>query len=134
MRNWYDWNNSNWGTKWNAVCEEFEDYHIKNNEYPEVRYELRTAWAFPSPVIECMINKYPNLGFIITGEEESQAYGVHIDSVLDIWDEEEPLMIDENNDREVYWGREDVKWHYLDDDTEVPNQDDFYPFYKYSWS
>lgn len=132
--NWYDWNNQNWGTKWNVVCDEFEDYDLENSDIPEVRYDLRTAWAFPSSVIEKMIEDYSNLSFLIVGEEESNAYGVHINTELNIWEEEEPLMIDECNDREVYWENEDTMWHYMDDDSVVPDQSDFYPLHKYSWT
>lgn len=131
---WYSWNNQNWGTKWNAVCDDFEDYDLESSDIPEVRYDLRTAWAFPSPVIEKMIEDYSNLSFLIVGEEESNVYGVHINTELNIWEEEEPAMIDEYSDREVYWESEDNMWHYMDDDSLVPDQDDFYPFHKYSWS
>ena len=132
--NWYHWNNQNWGTKWNVVCDEFEHYDLENSGIPKIRYDLRTAWAFPSPVIEKMLGKYPHLDFVITGEEESNAYGVYIDSTKDIWYEEEPDLVDEKNNREVYWSSDDKCWLYLDDDTEVPNSEDFYPITKYSWS
>lgn len=134
---WYGWNNQNWGTKWNAVCDDFEDHHLVNNEYPEVSYHLRTAWAFPSVVMDKMLNMYPNLGFIITGEEESNSYGVYVDSVLDIWKEEEPIFVDEaDDDREVYFNNnnEEYLWRYKDNDELVPDQDDFYPMSKFSWT
>jgi len=131
---WYNWNNSNWGTKWNAVVDEVIDFDFYHSENPEIIYDMRTAWAFPSPVIEKMLEKYSNLDFIITGEEESNAYGIYIDSANRIWSEEEPDLVDEENNREVYWSSDSSSWLYLDDDTEVPDSEDFYPVTRYSWS
>lgn len=129
LPNWYTWNNANWGTKWNAVCDDFEQY-----DYPSVTYNLRTAWAFPNEVIAKMIDMYsPKLAFIITGEEESNAYGVHVDSVLDIWEEEEPIMVDDMNDKEVFYETDTDLWRYVEDNEIVEDQDDFYPMAKYSW-
>jgi len=128
--NWYDWNNANWGTKWNAVCDDFDEH-----DYPSATYYLRTAWAFPNEVIEKMLEMYStNLSFIITGEEESNIYGVHIDTVLDIWEEEEPIAVDEHTDKSVWWDATTDKWRYDEDSSEVPDSDDFFPFYKYPWN
>lgn len=127
--NWYDWNNANWGTKWNAHCDFLDDSHDDS-----ITYNLSTAWAFPSPVIQAMIDKYPNLQFLIEGEEESLEYGVYVDSANEIWEEEEPMHWDEDEEREVYWSNDCNAWCYMDDDTEVADQEDFYPVSKYSWS
>lgn len=129
--NWYDWNNANWGTKWNAVCD--DEMAISVDGFPfEHEYNLRTAWAFPNPVIEAMIKKYPNLDFTITGEEESGMYGVFVETSQEVWLEEEPCQVDEHTNREVYW--DNGIWKYEDDNTEVPDQEDFYSMNKYSWS
>ena len=133
LPNWYTWNNQNWGTKWNAVCD--DEVAIIVDGFPvEYEYSLRTAWAFPWPVIEKMIEMYPNLDFNIVGEEESNAYGVYICSSEEIWEEEEPNFVDELNNREVYYDYEVHLWKYLDNDEEVEDQEDFYPMTKYSWS
>lgn len=131
--NWYDWNNSNWGTKWNGVCDDFDEVTVNGFPY-EATYYLRTAWALPNPVIHKMIEMYPNLDFEIEGEEESSAYGVYIVSSEEIWEEEEPILIDEMNGREVYYERDTDNWLYMDDDTMVEDSDDFHPMNKYSWS
>jgi hypothetical protein len=94
---------------------------------------MRTAWADPRPIIVKMIEKYPYLDFEIQGEEESNAYGIHVSSSEDVFLEEEPTLIDEMNGREVYWESEDNRWYYMDNDEFVPDQDDFYPINKYSW-
>jgi hypothetical protein len=133
LPNWYTWNNANWGTKWNAVCDDFDEVTVNGFPY-EAIYDLRTAWAFPNPVIEKMIEMYPNLDFEIEGEEESSSYGVYIVSSEEIWNEEEPTLIDEMNGREVYYDRDNDWWAYMDDDTMVEDSDAFWPINQYSWS
>jgi len=81
-----------------------------------------------------MIEMYPNLDFTIVGEEESGAYGVYIDSSQGIWDEEEPVLIDEENNKVVFWDKDTDLWRYVDDNTEVPDNDMFWPTNSYSWS
>ncbi len=97
---------------------------------------MSTAWAFPSPVIEEMIEKYPHLSFDIEGEEESQSYGVHIkyDNGNVQWLEEEGKLYDEHNNREVYYDNEKHLWRYFDNDFALEDSDDFYPSTRYTWS
>ena len=116
-----------------AVCD--DEMGISVDGFPfEHEYNLRTAWAFPSPVISKMIDMYPNLDFAIVGEEESNSYGVYIESSTEIWNEEEPEFVDEYNNREVYYDSDVHLWKYMDNDDEVEDSDDFYPMTKYSWS
>ncbi len=134
--NWYQWNNHHWGTKWNANNEDDVQVYM-NGSMSFATYRLATAWALPSPVICAMIDKYPNLNFLIEGEEESGEYGVYIDSSKDVWLKEEPIEVDPNNYREIYYKKQDDLMHYpyyKDDDTLVPDPEDFYPIYKFSWS
>ena len=130
LPNWYTWNTSNWGTKWNAACDNFHMVSVDGFPY-EATYDLRTAWAFPTPIIEEMIEKYKDLDFEIQGEEESSSYGVYISTSEDKYLQEEPKLIDEQNGREVYY---DDGWKYKDDNTLVEDQDDFWPINLYSWS
>jgi len=97
------------------------------------RYDMRTAWADPRPVIIKMIETYPDLDFEISGEEESNSYGIYVSTFEDVFLEEEPTLIDEMNGREVYWESEDNRWYYMDNDEFVLDQDDFWPINKYSW-
>ena len=127
---WYSWNVENWGTKWNAVCDEFESVSVDGFPY-EATYNLRTAWAFPAPIINEMMDRYRDLDFDIEGEEESSAYGVYISTSEDKYLQEEPKQIDEQNGREVYY---DDGWKYKDDNTLVEDSDDFWPINLYSWS
>tara|TARA_R100001510_G_C7646258_1_gene203558 strand:+ start:120 stop:728 length:609 start_codon:yes stop_codon:yes gene_type:complete len=131
--NWYTWNIDNWGTKWNAVCDDEESVGIQESPH-EHTYRLRTAWSFPSPVISEMIDMYPNLDFEIEGEEESDSYGVYIVSSKEIWSEEEPTYVDGENDRQVYWDKDEMSYRYLDNDELVEDEEDFMPTTKYSWS
>ena len=131
--NWYTWNISNWGTKWNAVCD--DEMSVRVDGFPtEHEYNLRTAWAFPEPVMRKMIEMYPNLDFNIQGEEESGYYGVYWDTMEDTFIAEEPTTVDGGNGKEVYWDTTDKLYRYSEDDTEVPDQEDFYPLNTYSWT
>ena len=55
--NWYDWNLTNLGTKWNVS----DAYYTKNEN--EIIYEFETAWSPPTSWLEKTANKYPNLIF-----------------------------------------------------------------------
>ena len=129
--NWYDWNCMHWGTKWNASVDNQEgegtNYHT---------YSLSTAWAFPSPVINEMIKKYPHLSFEIQGEEETESCGVYIkhDNGNTQWLEEDAIYIDEFNGLEVYYSNNDQCWRYMESNEAVEDSDNFYPRSKYSWN
>ena len=52
--NWYDWSYENWGTKWNSLdveCDEFED---------SLEYSFYTAWCSCEPVIKALAAMYPD--------------------------------------------------------------------------
>jgi len=134
LPNWYRWNNQNWGTKWNANVESAFCPSDLEGFPMEYEYELATAWAFPAPVMEKMIEMYPNLDFNIVGEEESGSYGVYWNTMEDIFQEEEPTPVDEGNGKQVYWDSSDKLYRYSDDDIEVPDQEDFYPLNTFSWT
>ena len=131
--NWYNWNIENWGTKWNASVD--DAYLVSDKEgFPyEYHYDMRTAWADPRPVIIKMLEMYPDLDFDISGEEESNAYGIYVSTFEDVFLEEEPTLIDEMNDKEVFWEDSSGLWRYVEDNEIVEDQDDFWPINKYSW-
>ena len=134
--NWYDWNTHNWGTKWNAAIDDVEIGTINGSSH-FAEYRLRTAWADPRPVLIKMLDMYPDLNFTIEGEEESNAYGIYISTSENLYLEEEPQYFDDECGRAVYWSEHTDNvwsWKYVDNDEEVPNQDDFYPESKFSWT
>ena len=53
--NWYDWNNWNWGTKWDA------SESIYNQE--DKILEFQTAWACPQEILLRMTEMFPDLQF-----------------------------------------------------------------------
>lgn len=68
-RNWYDWNITNWGTKWDA-CETY----IERDSDLSVTLNFQTAWAQPEPIFGAMVEQHPKLKFSIYIEEE-QGWG-----------------------------------------------------------
>lgn len=67
--NWYNWNNRNWGVKWDANSVE-----VTNSESAfEVYFE--TPWG-PPTIIEELSRQYPSLHFELSYEEESGWGGV----------------------------------------------------------
>lgn len=57
--NWYNWNITNWGTKWSAAeVWMTEDYEVGDRL---VDYNFDTAWAPAEPVIAALAAKFPTL-------------------------------------------------------------------------
>lgn len=67
--NWYNWNNENWNTKWDA-CD--ADYTDTTGGSLNISYS--TAWSIPEPVMEAMVKQHPELTFDFHCEEE-QGWG-----------------------------------------------------------
>ena len=53
--NWYDWNNWNWGTKWDAS----ESIYSQEDKI----LEFQTAWACPQEILLKMTEMFPDLQF-----------------------------------------------------------------------
>lgn len=78
--NWYNFNNREWGTKWDvAVSDE--------NKFPEttmtdgetlVQYSFQTAWSPPIEAIEKLSAQYPELEITLDWEEEQGFGGVYV--------------------------------------------------------
>jgi len=65
--NWYDWCNTNWGTKWDACHAAIErvPYVLAGPQSKDrVEISFDTAWAAPEQVIHALVRKYPNLNFV----------------------------------------------------------------------
>lgn len=74
--NWYNFNNSKWGTKWD-VC--FDSYVETNADggSSTAEYAFDTAWSPPEPIFQAMVEQFPELKFDIWWEEE-QGFGAEL--------------------------------------------------------
>ena len=75
---WYNWNNRNWGTKWDVAVSEDNKYPetymegpVENGENKVVYYNFDTAWSRPLPALLKLSEQYPNLLMTLTYKEES---------------------------------------------------------------
>jgi len=74
--NWYDWNVTNWGTKWDVAVSDNEQYPetelINEEDWSDrLTYSFNTAWSPPLPAIATLSEQYPNLEFTLSYEEET---------------------------------------------------------------
>ena len=53
--NWYEWNNNNWGTKWDVEAMTHDE------DATWIKIEFDTAWAPPEPIYLYMYKNFPNL-------------------------------------------------------------------------
>ena len=71
--NWYDWNVTNWGTKWDVGVGDEDKYPDTTMEQEEgsVIYSFNTAWSPPTPAITTLSEQYPDLVFHLFYQEET---------------------------------------------------------------
>ncbi len=67
--NWYNWNNTHWGTKWDAY-----DVQLQIDTSLRLQYTFTTAWSVAAPVLTAMTEQFPELTFSLFYEEE-QGWG-----------------------------------------------------------
>jgi hypothetical protein len=75
---WYNFNNREWGTKWDVAVrhdEEYPDTYMEgpteNGENLVVYYNFNTAWSVPIPALSKLSKQYPTLLFTLSFEEET---------------------------------------------------------------
>jgi hypothetical protein len=68
-RDWYDWNVTNWGTKWDA----HSPYVHRTGEITAT-ISFETAWSIPEPIFTAIAEQHPELTFEFWSEEE-QGWG-----------------------------------------------------------
>jgi hypothetical protein len=74
---WYNFNNREWGTKWDVAVSEDNQYpdttieEAANGENYVVHYNFNTAWSRPLPAIQKLSAQYPTLLFTLSYEEET---------------------------------------------------------------
>jgi hypothetical protein len=71
---WYNWNNRNWGTKWDVANQAELVNEEENGENLVLVYQFDTAWSVPVPVIQKLSEQYPTLLLTLSYEEE-QGWG-----------------------------------------------------------
>lgn len=73
---WYDWNITNWGTKWDIIFDEQSENHIeqdKDGSWSMLWY-FETAWSPAEPVFRAIAERFPNLTFSYEITEEANFY------------------------------------------------------------
>jgi len=94
LKDWYNWNIDNWGTKWDAY-----EVDIDRVDSNNLRIHMETAWAPPTPVIHAMQEQHPELTISMEYDEEGMMFRgvVHPDGSVaseEYWsDEEEDLDV-----------------------------------------
>ena len=72
--NWYDWNVTNWGTKWDVAVtddKEYSDTELMEETETSLAYRFNTAWSPPLPAITKLSEQYPTLLISLSYEEET---------------------------------------------------------------
>ena len=67
---WYNWNNRNWGTKWDSTNAELVNEE-ENGENLVLVYTFDTAWSFPEPVLIELSRQFPSV--LITNEYQEES-------------------------------------------------------------
>ena len=68
-KDWYDWSNANWGTKWNA----YSTYSEPNGDCSIIIF-FQTAWSGVPNIISALTEKYPDLTFDYAYADEDMGY------------------------------------------------------------
>lgn len=79
--NWYNWNNRNWGTKWDA-----NGSYLHTEEPGKLVYSFDTAWAPPTQAMERLAEDNPELTIHVRFIEEQGWGGEMVGNGLD-WEE-----------------------------------------------
>ena len=64
MPDWWNWRNTNWGTKWNLVPDpegNLTGYELVEHGEDFLQLEFETAWSPPAGIYDTIFEKYPDL-------------------------------------------------------------------------
>ena len=64
MPDWWNWRNTNWGTKWNLVPDpqgNLTGYEVTGQTDSFIELDFDTAWSPPSGIYDAIYEKYPSL-------------------------------------------------------------------------
>lgn len=73
-KSWYNWNITNWGTKWDVAVHDEDKYpetELVEESSESLFYRINTAWSPPVPIILKLSEQYPDLTINLEYEEES---------------------------------------------------------------
>lgn len=90
--NWYNFNNREWGTKWDIAVsdeEKYSDTRLCSESETKLHYYFQTAWSPPLAVIEALSLQHPELEITLRYEEE-QGWGGEI-----YWDKTGSTIVEE---------------------------------------
>lgn len=71
--NWYNFNNREWGTKWDVGVSDkvkYSDTSLEDDDEGHLRYRFDTAWSPPTPAIEKLSEQHPEVTITLAYEEE----------------------------------------------------------------
>lgn len=68
-----DWNIENWGTKWSAY-----DVEVKKNSHWSLIIRFQTAYDVPKPIIEKIIQLFPDVEIQYIGADDGSFFACHI--------------------------------------------------------
>jgi len=71
---WYSWNVANWGTKWDARVEDFDD-----SDPNQIYVYFETAWSPPVEFMKWFVSQHPDAYFRNEYDEE----GMHFEGVTE---------------------------------------------------
>jgi|NOAtaT_6_FD_contig_91_571217_length_1866_multi_3_in_0_out_0_5 hypothetical protein len=80
-KDWYDWSNLNWGTKWNVDANIVYDNGKNNpllNQNRTVRIQFESAWAPPLPVYEVLAARWPNTNIYVAYDEPGSDFAGYV--------------------------------------------------------
>lgn len=78
-KDWYDWANMNWGTKWDVSATIVSDEGgVMLPDYRTVKFEFESAWAPPLPVYEMLAKKFPNTNIYAFYDEPGSDFAGYV--------------------------------------------------------
>jgi hypothetical protein len=92
--NWYNFNNREWGTKWDVAVADgakYSDTALQEESDTSLNYRFDTAWGAPLDAIAKLSEQYPELQITLDFEEEQGWGGEYLftggaHSVIREWD------------------------------------------------
>lgn len=121
---WYSWNTSNWGTKWDVA--ESHIGHIDDDLFI-VSYD--TAWSPNINYVKQVSKMFPDLEFRLSFMEPGCNFcGVAHCVNGEVEVAEGDILLEDGEGREVYYDSDLERYKYSDND-EVIDDEDFYPEY-----